>query len=171
LDSTELTLFLGDEWIPADILGEIETEKLVIEYRGEDTYLPVLKVNINAFQSTQHSTKTLKLINFNISQLNMGFLSGFNQLTDLEFHMVDQIQLSLPTLPLLPKLTSLVFSHAYGFNDSIITFPPLSTSGLKRFELYSGDHNDASVSHVLNWILLSSAKTLKSLLITTRYLL
>jgi len=94
LDSIKLTISSEDEWIPADILGNIE--------------------------------------------------------------------LSLPTLPLLPMLTSLELENIRGLNDAI-TFPHLSTSGLERLRLFSGEHSDASISRILDWILLSSAKTLKCL--------
>jgi len=162
LNSTGLTLFSEEEWIPADILGKLKTGILVIKYdTNQDRPLPLLKVNMNAFQSTQNYTKTLKLGAFDSSQLNLGFFSGFIQLTELEFDLVDQIQLILPTLSLFPKLTSLSFHEVYGLNDSIVTFPTLSTSGLKSFEFNYGDR--ALMSRMLDWILLSSAKTLKSL--------
>jgi len=132
LDSIELTLLSENEWIPADILGNIEAKRLVIKYDDRQYQIALINVNLNAFQSTKNSTKTLKLINYDSSQLYLGFLSGFNQLTDLEFVRVNHIQKSLPTLPLLPKLTALEFNNVTGLNDSMIAFPTLSTSGLKK---------------------------------------
>jgi len=83
----------------------------------------------------------------------------------LEFYKVDQIQKCLPTLPLLPKLTGLRLEIVRGLVDDAMTFPTLSTGGLKTFEFmyYDGKQNDALVSRMLDWILPSSAKTLESL--------
>jgi len=160
--SIKLTLLGEDELIPENILGNKKTEQLMIKHN--DGSNRVIKVDVNAFQSTKYYTKILELKNIDSSQLDLGFLFGFNQLTDLTFHTFHHIQKSLPTLPLLPKLTELYFKNVTGFNDSIITFPTLSTGGLKTFRFrYSGMHTDASVSRMLNWILFSSAKTLEYL--------
>ncbi len=72
LDSVELTLLIGDEWIPADILGSKKTEKLVVQY-DDDRQDPfgLLKADANAFQSNRKYTKSLKLRNFNSSQLDL----------------------------------------------------------------------------------------------------
>ena len=162
--SIKLTLLDEDELIPENILGNKKTEKLVIEYNYGSNQ--VIKVDVNAFQSTKYYTKTLELKNIDSSQLDLGFLFGFNQLTDLTFHNFHHIQKSLPNLPLLPKLTGLDFINVTGLNDSTITFPTLSSGGLKTFKFnFSVTHTDASVSRMLDWILLSSAKTLETLII------
>jgi len=102
------------------------------------------------------------------SQLDWGFLLGFNQLTNLTLVTVYHVEKSLPTLPLLPKLTLLEMNDVRGLNtDSIITFPTLSTGGLKTFAFRQSEkHSDASVSRILDWILLSSSKTLEILKIS-----
>ncbi len=73
------------------------------------------------------------------------------------------IEKSLPALPLLSQLDLLEFNIVTGHNYSIITLPTLSNGGLKKFTLlFSGENiNDASVSRMLDWILISSAKTLE----------
>jgi len=162
--SIKLSLLNGDELIPANILGNKKTEKLVIEYNDGSNH--VIKVDVNAFQSTKYYTNTLELKNIDSSQLDLGFLFGFNQLTVLRFHNFHHIQKSLPNLPLLPKLTSLELYNVVGLNDANIIFPTLSTGGLETFKfIKSGMHSDASVSRMLDWILLSSAKTLETLII------
>ncbi len=121
-------------------------------------------MDVNAFQNTKNYTKFFTLRNIDSSQLDFGFLSGFNQLTDLTLNKVQHIEKSLPTLPLLPQLSYLELYNVTGFNEPILTFPTLPTSGLKSFEFaVSGKHTDASVSRMLDWILLSSAKTLEKL--------
>ena len=85
-------------------------------------------------------------------------------MTELELERVRHIQKSLTTLPLLPKLTLLELFDVRGLDESITSIPTLSTGGLKTFKFYqSGMHSDASVSRMLDWILLSSAKTLETL--------
>jgi len=77
---------------------------------------------------------------------------------------VHHFQKSLPTLPLLPKLTALVLNNVRGLNEATVTFPTLSTSGLRLFELsHYVDSTDTSVSQMLDWILFSSSKTLEFL--------
>jgi len=160
-----LTLLRGDEFIPADILGDKKTEFLMIQCNYDDQDpVALLKVDVNAFQSTKHYTKFVSLRNIDSSQLDFGFLSGFNQLTDLMLNKIRHIEKSLPTLPRLPKLSYLELYNVTGFNESVITFPTLASGGLKSFAfVVSGEHTDASVSRMLDWILLSSAKTLEIL--------
>jgi len=162
--SIKLTLLDEDELIPENILGNNKAKELAIQYNDRSNQ--VIKVDVNAFQSTKYYTKTLQLKNMDSSQLDLGFLFGFNQLAELTFLNVHFINKSLPNLPLLPKLTSLELNTVKGLDDSTITFPTLSTSGLKTFKFrFSGIHTDASVSRMLDWILLSSAKTLETLII------
>ena len=168
-DSIRLILRSGDESIPADILGNKKTEELVIRYEYREDPIALLKVDVNAFQSTKNTTKSLELRNFDSSQLDLGFLTGFNQLTDLIFNNVRHIQKSLSTLPLLPKLTGLKFDNVGIINDRIITFPTLTTGGLKRFQFINFDEKqtaDALVSRLLDWILLSSANSVEVLILS-----
>jgi len=161
LRSINVTLLRGDEFIPADILGNKKTEKIIIQCDDDSS----LKIDANAFQSTKNYTITLALVNFDTNQLDLEFLSGFNQLTELIFYKVRHIEKSLPVLPLLPQLALLEFNNVTGLNDSKISFPILSTGGLKKFALlFSGENiSDASVGRMMDWILLSSAKTLEKL--------
>jgi len=123
LSSVELTLLEGDEWIPSDILGSKKTEELRIQCLFYNHGLTLLKVDVNAFQSTKNYTKTLTLLTFNSSQLYLGFLSGFNQLTNLTFYNVYDFKKSLNFFPFLPKLTVLEFDYVEGLDDHCLILP------------------------------------------------
>jgi len=154
---------MGDEWIPADILGNKKTEELNIYYDWNQSPNAILKVDVNAFQSTKNYTKSLKFSNIFSSQLDLEFLSGFDQLTQLELVNVNHFQKTLPTLPYLPKLTSLKLYRVKWLKDSTLIFPRLSSGGLKKLEIMRSETNHASISRTLDWILLTSAKTLETL--------
>jgi len=165
LDSINLTLRYGDEFIPENILGYKKTAKLEINYEDNvcQDQFSLLKVNENAFQNTENCVESLELRNFDSSHLDFAFLSGFRKLTSLKLFKIHHIQKRLPTLPPLPKLTALELSNIRGINESIVTFPTLSTDGLKRFifKNYNEKGTDGLVSRMLDWILLSSAKNLE----------
>lgn len=159
-----MDLLSEDEIVPADILDNKKTENLVIRYDYIRHPNALLKVDANAFQSTKNYTKNVRFMNFKSSQLDLGFLSGFNQLTHLSFDGVFDILKGLSTLPLLPKLAELRLDHVRGLDD-LMTFPTLLSNGLKNFHLiyYDGKEADALVSRMLDWILTYSAKTLEVL--------
>ena len=95
LHAVNIDLLSEDEIVPADILDNKKTENLVIRYDYTRHPNALLKVDVNAFQSTKNYTKTLILTNFNSSQLYLGFLSGFNQLTNLTFYNVIDLKKKL----------------------------------------------------------------------------
>ncbi len=165
LDSIKLTLLPGDEFIPENILGNKTTKELEInyDYICQDRF-PSLKVDVNAFQSTKNQTKDTTFKNFG-GQLDLSFLSGFNRLASLTLYNIRHVQKSLLTLPHLPELTSLILYDISWLNHSIVTFPNLSTGGLISFVFrnYDGVQIDYYVSQMLDWVLLSSAKTLQYL--------
>jgi len=167
LDSITLTILSGDEFMSGNILGNAKTAKLEINYDHNicHDHVPLLKLDVNAFQSTKNHTTQLILKNFNSQQLDLSFLSGFSQLTNLTLLKIHHIKKCLSTLPFLPKLTSITLFAVRELDNSIISFPTLSTNGLKSFTFinYDGKQNNALVSRMLDWILLSSAKTLEYL--------
>ncbi len=133
-----------------------------------------LKVDRDAFRFTKYLTTRVSLHVNDCSGLDLSFLSGFNQLNDLHFSDMDDIQACLPTLPPLPNLTRLQFKFVGTGQKGITTFPAL-TNGLKEFLLGEyikedkelGIHvwDDDDFSRVLEWLLISSHETLKYMLI------
>lgn len=63
LRSVHLTLPVGDDLIPADILGNKTTEELAIDGYNNIQREPIalLRVDVNAFQSSKNYTKSLRL--------------------------------------------------------------------------------------------------------------
>jgi len=104
------------------------------------------------------------------THLDLGFLSGFDQLTQLNLFNINNIQHCLPSLPSLPKLTSLDLEYCTGLNYLNI-FPTL-TNGLKRFYFWGDDnnihtiYNDETVDRIMDWLLLFSVNTLEEMKIT-----
>lgn len=126
-----------------------------------------LQVDTNALQSTKNYTKALKILNMNCSHLNIQFLKGFNQLTNLTLNNMGDIHICAKTLPGFPRLTTLNLHSRY----STLNFFPLLTNGLK-VALFWGNEDypdrvlhDENIDQTIDWLLLSSSNTLEELTI------
>lgn len=162
LDS--ISIKLSDEFLPEDYFAE--KRATVIWLYGHYPFpYTILKVDVNAFRSTKNHTKKFEFVFIDFKELNLGFLSEFNQLTNLKFSHSVNIEHCLPTLPLmLPSLTSLSFSACEGLSR-LHNFPTLfrglDEMVLSYYENY--ELNDETTSQIFDWLLLSSANTLKHL--------
>lgn len=166
-DSITLNMQSPDEYIPADIFSNKRTEHLNVVCKGDDENIE-LKVDIDAFRSTKNLTKTLFIYNCDGIKLNINFLTGFDNLKNLTFDTVTNIQDFFPKLPPLPSLTVLVLNYVSGLVD-VQTLPNL-VIGLKYVGLTPHEQdeiwNDETVHSILEWLLLSSANTLEYLSLT-----
>ena len=171
LKGVQLTLesdIINETFIPEDVFGSIGILHLKIGYpikSYSEDLSPSLQVDANAFRLTKNYTNEFSIYYVDCTLLDLGFLSEFNNLTKLDFSHIDNIQHCLPSLPPLPKLTSLDFSFCTGMNHPNM-FPTL-TNGLKKF-FFFGDvdnidtmYNDETVDRIVDWLLLSSSNTLK----------
>jgi len=110
------------------------------------------------------------MINCNL--LDLGFLSGFDKLTHLDFDNIYNIQHCFPSLPPLPRLTMLHIEFSTGLNE-LINFPTL-INGLKDIRFLGGvdcnctnkDINDETADRIVDWLLLSSSNTLQGMSIS-----
>lgn len=126
-----------------------------------------IQVDANAFLSTRNFTKALKIENMNCSHLDLHFLNGFNQLTNLTMNNMRDIHVCANTLPVFPRLTTLNLHSSY----STLDFFPLLTNGLK-VALFWGNEDypdytlhDENIDQTMDWLLLSSSNTLEELTI------
>lgn len=160
-----------DTFIPEDVLVNKRTIELIIEY-PIDSILnsSKLQVHPNAFRSTKNFTKTFILDFIDCTLLDFDFLSGFMKLTTLTIANIINIEYCLSTLPSLPSLITLNIQYSSVVNE-IAHFPKL-VNGLKKFSFYGNENfqktilNDETADRMMNWLLLSSAKTLEELTIT-----
>ena len=157
--------------IPQDVFGEKQILRIGIEFPLEvvENSSLILQVDADAFRSTKGYTEIFRIGGVDCTQLDLSFLSGFDKLTEFTFSNIYNIQHCLPSLPPLPKLTSLSFKYCTGMNE-LINYPNL-TNGLKDVTFFADvvniheTYNDETVDRIMNWLLLSSATTLKNILI------
>lgn len=180
LDSIKLVLRpISDRFIPADIFGNKRANALKIEYfgvpcdcDGVNKNSLSLKVAPNAFRFTQNLTSKLILGTLDCSELDFSLISGFTQLKNLTLLDTGNIQLCLQRITELPRtLTHLEISYPTGMND-ILNLPNL-TNGLTVAKFAGFPERDptrkwdiGTMEKVLDWVLLSSSNTLKSLSFT-----
>ena len=168
-DTFELTPLASEATtIPADLLvNHRVTDKIQLDCPFQLTGGRFkLKVDPNAFSSSRKTA--LKVFigyrtgNCDASELDFTFLNGFDQLTELSISDSTNIeQAKWANFPSLPNLSSLTISFCTGL-DNWSVFPTLAT-GLSRFNLPINGLHDDTTSRILDWILISSSASLKTL--------
>jgi len=168
LDSVALILqpyIFSETIIPEDVFGVNRMRRILLEY-PYGTFINrslSLQIDPNAFRSTKSYTKKFELRFIDCTLLDLSFLSGFDNLTELWFFHTDSIQHCLLSLPPLPKLARLEFFSCEGMNE-LHTFPSM-INGLNKV-LFDGEnvtYNDETVDRILDWLLLSSSETLEEM--------
>ena len=172
LASVTLTLqpyIFSETHIPEDVFGTKQVRDIRIQYPDglvEHSSL-ILKVDANAFRSSKSYTHEFTINFIDCTQLDLGFLAGFDRLTKLALFNIDNIQHCLPGLLPLPRLTTLDIEYCTGM-DKLNSFPTLK-NGLKEVKFMGSAYNDETVDRLMDWILLSSANTLKEMTVAERY--
>ncbi len=164
-----LTIRLSGDFIPADLLGQSKIFgylKLFGYTYGDGRNQSSVTVDPNAFRSSNNSLSVLHLANIDTSQLDFGFLTGFQNLTLLYFeYLVTNFDRSLPTLPSdsLPSLTNLIF---YGSPDLNKAFDSgdffLHGNGVTDLTIWNCGLDEIGFAKLLDWLLPSSAQTLRT---------
>jgi len=158
-----------ETYIPEDVLGNKRVLEIMLQYppgANKNSSL-TLQVDPNAFRSTKNYTRKVTLNNFDCNLLDLIFLSGFEKLTDIHFANLWNIEFCFPSLPPLPRFAKLSVEFCVGMNE-LYSFPILQ-NGLKVAVFLGFDdtslrmYNDATVDRILEWLLLSSANTLKEI--------
>ncbi len=174
LASTKLTLqpyIFSETHIPEDVFGTKQILHIWIKFPLEvdENSSLILQLDANAFRSTKNYTKIFTIDSIDCTLMDLGFLSGFDKLIELQFSNIYNIQQCLPSLPPLPKLTYLNFDYCTGVNE-LIHYPTLK-NGLKDVRFFADvnniheTYNDATVDRIMDWLLISSATTLKEMTI------
>jgi len=175
LASVQLTLqpyIFTETYIPTDVFGTKRILDVWIGFPLGSCCDNKLEIDANAFRSTKSYTTGFTINVIDCTQLDFGFLSGFDKLTKLVFDNIYNIQHCLSSLPPLPRLTTLHFANCFGMNE-LHNFPVL-TKGLKDVEFSNDDFssfhlyrdiNDETIDRVMTWLLLSSANTLEEMAI------
>ncbi len=168
LDSVALILqpyIFSETIIPEDVFGVNRMRRILLEY-PYGTFINrslSLQIDPNAFRSSKSYTNKFELRFIDCTLLDLSFLSGFDNLTELWFFHIDNIHRCLSSLPPLPKLARLEFFSCEGMNE-LHTFPSL-INGLNKV-LFDGEnvtYNDETVDRILDWLLLSSSETLEEM--------
>ena len=155
-DSTEI--------IPADLLNNHWTGRIEISCKNGS-----LRADPQAFRSSKNTTENISINNCDLTGLDFGFLSGFDQLSLTYFSGLSNIgAANWNSFPSLPNLNELTIYKSAGLNEWT-GFPRL-TRGLDRLYIQECDIQDAAMDRVLNWIAQSSADTLHTLEIEVNYL-
>jgi len=160
----------SEDFIPADLLGQSQLTLLYI-WSSDFSDPHGLNVDSNAFRASKSTLIRVKIEYFPGSFLDLSFLAGFENIDDLTFGSIENINIT--TFPALPSLTKLSFFSIYGLNE---TFQGggnsfLETSqGLEDFTADGCNLDTNGLANLLDWILPSSAETLKSLSINSNYL-
>jgi len=175
LASIKLTLqpyIFSETFIPEDVFGSKRILDILIQFPNEAKVNRSLSLEVdpNAFRSTKSYTEIIRIYYIDCTLLDLGFLSGFDKLTLLDFGNIYNIQHCLPTLPPLPRLTTLYIAFCTGMNE--LNSLPTLINGLKVFD-FKGDvhdihksYNDKIVDQIMDWLLLWSANTLEDLSVT-----
>ncbi len=158
------------DFIPADLLGSSRVTLLVIitdASLDDPNTLSLIKIDPNAFRSSNQSLLTLEMSNFDHSRLNFNFLTDFGGISELRIKSSTNLDKSIPTLPAeLPSLTQLHFTNTSGLKEAFQTagnFESLKCNGLTFFNVEDSFIDTNSMGNLLEWILPSSNLTLVSL--------
>jgi len=169
--SVKLTLqpfIFSETFIPEDVFGTKRILDIWIEY-PYGTFMNrslSLQVDADAFRSTKIYTKNFTIYGIDCTLLDLSFLSGFNQLTKLVLGNINNIQHCLSSLPPLPHLIKLEVVYCSGMNELYIL--PTLTNGLMTVKFHGSEdkdeaYNNDTVDRIMDWLLLSSANTLKEM--------
>jgi len=174
MKSLFLVIQPSGDFIPADVLDKSRvTDHLnfvgqisSIGMDKSDEPYPILKVDPNAFRNSDTIGGTIFFNSLDLSQTDFSFLKGIQKtVKELSFVKVTNLDKSLHTLPAMPALTTLSITSSTGLKEAFKANEnmALSGNGLVYFRAGSCDLDTEGLSHVLDWILPSSAKTLRSL--------
>lgn len=146
--------------IPANLMGNSRALDLTL-YGPSEGY--PLKIHPDAFRSTRNYTTLLEIEYYDMSQLNMAFLTGFNQLGSMFFGNVFNLPQGLSSLPPLPSLWRMYIGPGCtGLEDWLAPFPKLAR-GLEDLHLMGQRLDEAAIGRILYWLLESSTNTLSTL--------
>ena len=152
----------GDS-IPADIIGQSTIEFLELLGHPDEPY-PLLSVDPNAFSSSKNTLLAVGVYQLDTGRLDFNFLIGFQKLVSILFGSIVNIDRSISTLPALPTLEGLWFSRTIGLNKAFQSGSDvLQSNGLTVLRAADCELDEMGVAQLLDWIVPSSAETLKRL--------
>lgn len=145
--------------VPMDFLNNHQVTRQIY-FRGNNT---LLRIDPDAFRSSKATVTSVKFEYCDTSRLDFDFLSGFENLSELNFKKVVNVgKANWASFPSpLPHLNSFTIEGSEGLNEWN-TFPQLS-QGLENIWLRSNDVGDLGLDGILNWTLKYSSNTLLNL--------
>lgn len=153
--------------LPEDLINDYVIKSIRLycpEQEDSDSRIP-LRIDINAFRSTQNNTTEIVLRGCDLGDLDFTFLSGFDQLKTLSIDRATDLHKSFVTLPPLPSINRLSLRACTESDISENTwkeFPEPFVRGITELCLsFHNNLDDSMLSRILEWVLKSSADSLR----------
>jgi len=135
LKSLQLTVRSEGDTIPADLLGQSRFATAGNLRVEASSGLPILEVDPNAFRSSKNSLGSISLVSFDTGRMDFDFLTDFTSLTSIQLGLLKNLEMSLPTLPILPALTDFSINSFYADLNKLFSGSVLKCNGLKKLEI------------------------------------
>lgn len=156
-------------YIPEDIFWNKKAHAMRLQYSNfgiSENDNTSLQVAPNAFRLTRNFTSKSVLDTLDCNEMNFTFVLEFSKLTSLTLFRIENIHLCLHSLPELPRtLTRLEISFPTGINE--LSNLPTIINGLTVAYFWGFSKRNPTLTwnveimkNILDWIFLSSAKTL-----------
>jgi len=152
--------------LPEDIIDDhqIGSIRLYCPEEDKSSVRISLRIDMNAFRYSQNFTTEIVLRGCDLGDLDLSFLKGFDQLKTLSIDRATDFHKSFVTLPPLKILNRLSLrACTEDVTEKVWTkFPPPLVHGITELCLsYHDDLDDSILSRILDWVLVSSADTLR----------
>lgn len=153
VDIKLITLSIRDSTlIPKDIFGNHYASSIYLtgfNLKGTD----LLQIHPKAFRSSSRDLIELDISSYDLQLMDFRFLADFQQLRTLQ--IFNCRNLSLSSVPYLPRLNKLVINEIDGLKD-LMTFPKPATHASKQegmqIDFSRNKLNDDGGARILNWI-------------------
>lgn len=146
-----VTVDLFEDDIPVDLFSNKMVSSLYLKCNSSNI---LLRADENAFRSSRNYLGSFRLGNCNLLRMSSKFLEGFDQLRNLYFIGISNLQTALATLPTLPNLYQLQMSGCS--NDFVADFEYDSSSILSPtltiLNAHSNNWNEIAMGWTLGWI-------------------
>lgn len=153
--------------LPEDIIDDhqIGSIRLYCPEEDKSSVRISLRIDMNAFRYSQNFTTEIVLRGCDLGDLDLSFLKGFDQLKTLSIDRATYFLKSFGTLPPLKALNRLSLracAEDLSSGKALPEFPPALVHGIAELCLsYHDDLDDSILSRILDWVLVSSADTLR----------
>jgi len=144
--------------IPANVLDDKRAGIMSIRC-PTPTYQ--LRINYNAFRSSQADMKRMLIQYCDLTFLSLTFLEGFDNLNYLGLTSNTNVHRAMVSLRPMPGLESLSLYNSRGLNEPNWLYPSQLVNGLVELDCGANGLEDAAIARLMSWLLLSSRNSLQ----------